>query len=209
MQEIINDIDGNFGKEFLRRYLAGSFGAMSKSETEILIFYLLSSLFENLSNYEISNLLKVNEIKIKNLKLNAYLRYGQNDKKIIKRVLTKICDLLEVNFDETNGEVKIYLEDPVERREFINEVKKLGSYADYSLNSEILKVKINILFELVGNLIGKERFKDVFQRYLKDKKLQDKILSDSFTAWQKIYKFLKENNLTPIEILKQTIDFIR
>ena len=61
IEEIIDKTSENFGKEFLKHYLSASFGEMSKSETEILIFHLLSSDFKGLSNYEISNLLKISE----------------------------------------------------------------------------------------------------------------------------------------------------
>ena len=85
LQRIIDEASENFGKEFLEHYLSGSFGSMSKSETEILIFHLLSKHFEISSNYEISNLLKISETKVKNLTLNAHLRYGQSNKDILKK----------------------------------------------------------------------------------------------------------------------------
>ena len=85
LQRIIDEASENFGKEFLEHYLSGSFGSMSKSETEILIFHLLSKHFEISSNYEISNFLKISETKVKNLTLNAHLRYGRNNKDILKK----------------------------------------------------------------------------------------------------------------------------
>ena len=91
LQNIIDEASENFGKEFLEHYLSGSFGSMSKSETEILIFHLLSKHFENSSNYEISNFLKISETKVKNLTLNAHLRYGQSNKDILKKIMLRIC----------------------------------------------------------------------------------------------------------------------
>ena len=206
LQNIIDEASENFGKEFLEHYLSGSFGSMSKSETEILIFHLLSKHFEISSNYEISNLLKISETKVKNLTLNAHLRYGQSNKDILKKIMLRICDTLDVNFDENIGEIKISVENPVEKRELVNEIKKLGSYADFSFNNEILKIKINFFLKLLNRLVGEDNFKKVFQKYLKEKTIQNDALYSSLTTCQKVMKFLKNNNITPIEILKQIIN---
>ena len=206
LQRTIDEASENFGKEFLEHYLSGSFGSMGKSETEILIFHLLSKHFENSSNYEISNFLKISETKVKNLTLNAHLRYGQSNKDILKKIMLRICDTLDVNFDENIGEIKISVENPVEKRELVNEIKKLGSYADFSFNNEILKIKINFFLKLLNRLVGEDNFKKVFQKYLKEKTIQNDALYSSLTTCQKVMKFLKNNNITPIEILKQIIN---
>jgi hypothetical protein len=206
LQRIIDEASENFGKEFLEHYLSGSFGSMSKSETEILIFHLLSKHFEISSNYEISNFLKISETKVKNLTLNAHLRYGQSNKDILKKIMLRICDTLDVNFDENIGEIKISVENLVEKRELVNEIKKLGSYADFSFNNEILKIKINVFLKLLNRLVGEDNFKKVFQKYLKEKTIQNDALYSSLTTCQKVMKFLKNNNITPIEILKQIIN---
>ncbi|MGF7403550.1 hypothetical protein [Campylobacter concisus] len=206
LQNIINKADQSFSKEFLEHYMSGSFGSMSKSETEILIFHLLSKHFEISSNYEISNFLKISETKVKNLTLNAHLRYGQSNKDILKKIMLRICDTLDVNFDENIGEIKISVENPVEKRELVNEIKKLGSYADFSFNNEILKIKINVFLKLLNRLVGEDNFKKVFQKYLKEKTIQNDALYSSLTTCQKVMKFLKNNNITPIEILKQIIN---
>lgn len=206
LQRIIDEASENFGKEFLEHYLSGSFGSMSKSETEILIFHLLSKHFEISSNYEISNFLKISETKVKNLTLNAHLRYGQSNKDILKKIMLRICDTLDVNFDENIGEIKISVENLVEKRELVNEIKKLGSYADFSFNNEILKIKINVFLKLLNRLVGEDNFKKVFQKYLKEKTIQNDALYSSLTTCQKVMKFLKNNNITPIEILKHIIN---
>ena len=120
--------------------------------------------------------------------------------------MLRICDTLDVNFDENIGEIKISVENPVEKRELVNEIKKLGSYADFSFNNEILKIKINFFLKLLNRLVGEDNFKKVFQKYLKEKTIQNDALYSSLTTCQKVMKFLKNNNITPIEILKQIIN---
>ena len=149
VQDIIDKKRENFSKEFLSHYLYASFGSMSKSEIEILIFHLLSNDFEGLSNYEISNLLKISETKVKSLDMNAHLRYPrQSGDEIVRETLVDIAKKFSVIYNEQNGEVKIHIQNSVQKREMINAINNLGSFADYSLNNEILKIRINILFSL-------------------------------------------------------------
>ena len=196
LQRIIDEASENFGKEFLEHYLSGSFGSMSKSETEILIFHLLSKHFEISSNYEISNFLKISETKVKNLTLNAHLRYPrQSGDEIVRETLVDIAKKFSAIYDEQNGEVKIHIQSSVQKREMINAINKLGSFADYGLNNEILKIRINTLFSLFEKFLDKEKFKDTVQTYLKDKELNEKQFFDALNNYQKLIEIIKKSNI--------------
>jgi len=196
IQEIIDKASVNFGKEFLKHYLSASFGAMSKSETEILIFHLLSSDFKGLSNYEISNLLKISETKVKSLDLNAHLRYPkQNGDEIVRETLINIAKKFSTIYNEQNGEVKIHIQSSVQKREMINAINNLGSFADYGLNNEILKIRINILFSLFEKFLDKEKFKATVQAYLKDKELNEKQFFDALNNYQRLIEIIKKSNI--------------
>ena len=202
LQRIIYEASENFGKEFLEHYLSGSFGSMSKSETEILIFHLLSKHFEISSNYEISNLLKISETKVKNLTLNAHLRYPrQSGDEIVRETLVDIAKKFSAIYDEQNGEVKIHIQSSVQKREMINAINKLGSFADYGLNNEILKIRINTLFSLFEKFLDKEKFKDTVQIYLKDKKLNEKQFFDALNNRQKLIEIIKKFNIKISDII--------
>ena len=202
LQRIIDEASENFGKEFLEHYLSGSFGSMSKSETEILIFHLLSKHFEISSNYEISNLLKISETKVKNLTLNAHLRYPrQSGDEIVRETLVDIAKKFSAIYDEQNGEVKIHIQSSVQKREMINAINKLGSFADYGLNNEILKIRINTLFSLFEKFLDKEKFKDTVQIYLKDKKLNEKQFFDALNNRQKLIEIIKKFNIKISDII--------
>ena len=196
LQRIIDEASENFSKEFLEHYMSGSFGSMSKSETEILIFHLLSKHFEISSNYEISNLLKISETKVKNLTLNAHLRYPrQSGDEIVRETLVDIAKKFSAIYDEQNGEVKIHIQSSVQKREMINAINKLGSFADYGLNNEILKIRINTLFSLFEKFLDKEKFKDTVQTYLKDKELNEKQFFDALNNYQKLIEIIKKSNI--------------
>jgi len=209
LQRIIDEASENFGKEFLEHYLSGSFGSMSKSETEILIFHLLSKHFEISSNYEISNLLKISETKVKNLTLNAHLRYPrQSGDEIVRETLVDIAKKFSAIYDEQNGEVKINIQSSVQKREMINAINKLGSFADYGLNNEILKIRINTLFSLFEKFLDKEKFKDTVQTYLKDKKLNEKQFFDALNNSQRFIEIIKRSNIKISDVINTILNFI-
>ncbi|WP_103595643.1 PTS sugar transporter subunit IIBC [Campylobacter concisus] len=209
LQRIIDEASENFGKEFLEHYLSGSFGSMSKSETEILIFHLLSKHFEISSNYEISNLLKISETKVKNLTLNAHLRYPrQSGDEIVRETLVDIAKKFSAIYDEQNGEVKIHIQSSVQKREIINAINKLGSFADYCLNNEILKIRINTLFSLFEKFLDKEKFKDTVQTYLKDKKLNEKQFFDALNNSQRFIEIIKRSNIKISDVINTILNFI-
>ena len=209
LQRIIDEANENVGKEFLEHYLSGSFGSMSKSETEILIFHLLLKHFENSSNYEISNLLKISETKVKNLTLNAHLRYPrQSGDEIVRETLVDIAKKFSTIYDEQNGEVKIHIQSSVQKREMINAINKLGSFADYGLNNEILKIRINTLFSLFEKFLDKEKFKDTVQTYLKDKKLNEKQFFDALNNSQRFIEMIKRSNIKISDVINTILNFI-
>ena len=209
LQRIIDEASENFGKEFLEHYLSGSFGSMSKSETEILIFHLLSKHFEISSNYEISNLLKISETKVKNLTLNAHLRYPrQSGDEIVRETLVDIAKKFSAIYDEQNGEVKIHIQSSVQKREMVNAINNLGSFADYGLNNEILKIRINTLFSLFEKFLDKEKFKDTVQIYLKDKKLNEKQFFDALNNSQRFIEMIKRSNIKISDVINTILNFI-
>ena len=127
-----------FGKQFTERYLAHGFGSMTKSEIDTLVFHLLSesNKIKNKSNYEISNILKITESKVKSLRLNASLKYKQADHKaVLGDIVFRIIDVMSKP-DFTNGVVTITIENPVEKRELEYAIKKTGRNIEYGINRD-------------------------------------------------------------------------
>ena len=126
----------NFSEEFLTRFLSPGFGTMPKREIEILIFHLLlhkTDAFTGLSNYDVSNELKISESKVKSFKIEASLKYQQ---KVHQDALMEIARLF-FEYNKTKpalegDNVVFALEDPVLKREFEHAVKGLGYYLDHS-----------------------------------------------------------------------------
>ncbi|MBT5912608.1 MAG: hypothetical protein HOH59_07370 [Rhodospirillaceae bacterium] len=198
MVTLTEDQKTSFGLEFVTKYLAGGFGAMTKSEMDILIYHLISESedLKNKSNYEIANKLLIPESKVKSLQLNAALKYKQaNHKAVLANIVSRIT--AEMNKPEfESGIVTITIENPVEQRELEHALKSEGRNIEYGLNKELFKIKPIALFELVAsNFENREaEFKAIVQAEIKDKKKQKAILNNALTFPQKLKKVGEEIN---------------
>ncbi|WP_181001198.1 hypothetical protein [Campylobacter concisus] len=90
----------------------------------------------------------------------------------------------------------------------INAINKLGSFADYGLNNEILKIRINTLFSLFEKFLDKEKFKDTVQIYLKDKKLNEKQFFDALNNSQRFIEMIKRSDIKISDVINTILNFI-
>ena len=125
-----------FGEKFLERFLAHGFGAMTKTEIDILVYHLLSesSEIKNQSNYHVANKLQIPEAKVKTMRLNAALKYKPaNHKAVLANIVTRVTDeMAKPEFE--SGKVTITIENPVEQRELEHAIKSAGRNIEYGLN---------------------------------------------------------------------------
>jgi hypothetical protein len=192
----------DFAKNFLDKYLSLGFGVLSKKETESLIFSTLekSSYFKNKDNYELSNELKITESKLKNLRLDAAMRFSTPNHKanlgnIVQRLIDKDA-IISLN----DKKMELLLENPVEKREFEYAVKKAGCSIDYARNREIVIVSPVVLLNIIisNAEFGEDHFKQLVKDYIKDTNEQDEILQDSRSMFDKISSFGKK--IQPIAV---------
>ncbi|MFN3881515.1 MAG: hypothetical protein ACK4L8_08825 [Nitrincola lacisaponensis] len=185
-----------FLDEFLPKYLASGFGSMPKSEIDLLIFHLLThtSEYRGKTNYELAGLLKVPESRIKTLRLNSALKYKDiNSKAILSEVVLRFTKSEQFAvFD--SGKVELSLEDPIEKRELENFLKVHGYHAEYTLNSEVLKISPIRLFELIIENIdnANDEFNRIVQAHLEEAHNVSELMDDTLTLKQKFRKLRGE-----------------
>jgi hypothetical protein len=185
-----------FGQEFVTKYLAGGFGAMTKTEMDVLIYHLISDSedIKNKSNYEVANKLLIPESKVKSLRLNAALKYKQaNHKAVLANIVSRITDeMAKPEFE--SGIVTITIENPVEQRELEHALKTEGRNIEYGLNKELFKIKPIALFELVAsNFENREaEFTTIIQAQILDQEKQAAIINNALTFRQKLNKVGEE-----------------
>jgi len=196
MVELTEIQEQNFGRVFVEKYLSNGFGAMTKSEMDILVFHLISESIDlrNKSNYHVANKLKITESKVKSLRLNAALKYNQaNHKSVLANIVTRITEVM-AKPDFESGLVSITIENPVEQRELEHAVKSVGRNIEYGLNRELLKISPIALFELVvSNLENPEQeFTTIIQAQIQDQEKQASIINNTLTFRQKLNKLGEE-----------------
>jgi hypothetical protein len=157
--DITNIINSNdekmnfFIASFLKIYLQNGFGRMSKTELDILIFHLLSATsLSSYSNYELSRILKVSETKVKSLKYEASLRYGNNDDDSLKREFRSIID--KNNFKVIGDKIVICIEDKLLRNYIDYSLKSIGLFSDSSFNRELMTIHSDMFLDLLKSLYG-------------------------------------------------------
>lgn len=181
-----------FAAEFLPKYLANGFGSMPKSEIDLLAFHLLcqTAEYRGKSNYELAALLKVPEARVKALRLNSALKYKDiNSKAILGQVVIRFTQSEQfAAFDD--GKLELSLEDPLEKREIENFLKVRGYHAEYSLNTEVLKISPLRLFELIIENVEQpvEEFNRIVQTHLEEAQNVGEIIADALSLKQKFRK---------------------
>ncbi len=185
-----------FTDDFIELYLSMGFGSLPKREIDLWVFNKLikSSDYKDKTNYELAGLFQVPETKIKSLRLYSALKYEViNSHAILSRVIIRLIESDQYT-ELTEGKIEVSLEDPIEKRELENYLKKHGHHAEYSLNSEVLKIKPIRLFELIMEHVdsGEEVFAQIIQDNIEDSSISSRVLDGTETLKQKFNKLRKE-----------------
>src|SRR5690606_31107848 len=83
-----------FADEFLRHWLAGGFGSMTKRETELLVVHLLRQRgeYRGLSAYELAVRLRIPERPIRTLRLESALKYEDiSSRAVLGRIVQRLA----------------------------------------------------------------------------------------------------------------------
>jgi len=164
----------------LDKYIDLGFGSQPKSELDLLVFHHInkSNEFKKLSNYDLATKLKIPEGQVKRLKLSSALRYDTiNSKAILGEIVFRTVEG-DQTLDIRGGKIEIALENPLEKRELENYLKENGHSAEYTLNSEILKIEPIRLLELMVENIerAQQEFASVLTQALEDQALSEQII---------------------------------
>ena len=180
----------------LDKYLSLGFGSQTKSELDLLVFHYIneSNEYKKLSNYELASKLKIPESSVKRLKLSSALRYKDiNSKAILGEIVLRATNG-DQPLDVRSGKIDVSLENPLEKRELENYLKIGGHSAEYTLNSEVLRIEpIRLLELMVDNIERAEtEFATVVTNALEDQELSSRIVGQDDNAKRQL-KRAREN----------------
>ena len=194
--KLTNDQKKFFAEKFLERYLDNGFGSMSKRDVDVLIFHLISYSedIRGMSNYHVGNVLRISETRVKSLKMEASLKYAQpNHKDVIASIIQALIEEMKKP-EFQDGYIEIGLEDPVQKRELEEAIKRIGHHVEYGINREILKIKPLGLLEIIMDNVedGEKEFKNLIKDHVADEKKQKRILDSGLTFRQKLNRLGNE-----------------
>jgi len=184
-------------QEVFAHFFDKGFGSITKVETDIFLYYLIDKYQKssnlNLSNFEWSSFLKISERKLKNLQLETGIRYSSDEDNDEFNSWIRLLEFITegtLEF-ETKDKVILTVENPYLLRFIQHKLKKLKlPTADYSFNSEKIKLKTSSLEKLLaagaaetyigeGKSIAEEKLKHAkWTNYKKDslKTIQDMLV---------------------------------
>jgi hypothetical protein len=196
-----------FCDEFLNLYLAMGIGSLPKREIDLFVFHFLTNTsgYRGKSNYELAKAFRVPEARIKSLRLNSALRHEQiNARAVLSRLVERLIHS-EQYVNLTEGKIELSIEDPIEKIELQNFLKRRGHFAEYTLNSEVLRIHPIRLLELIMEHVegANEEFGKIIRAHIDDLAVSDRILADAPTLRQKLDKLSAE--LLTVETLKSLI----
>lgn len=119
-----------------------NFGRLSKSDFDILMFdiFISSDKGKKMRDYEVSSALGISETKVRNLRVNAYLMYGEKN----INWEDKFFDTVKhAQYDKDNHRIVMSIYDPNTRRYVEDLIEQAGLYSEYQLNNRLLLMRVD------------------------------------------------------------------
>ena len=141
-------------------YLKKGFGSMTKNDFEVAIFneILNENAYSNYSDFDFSRELRIPETKVKRLRYESGLRYGKPNYRL------KFWEIiLKIKLSENTEIVQMLIPDK-SVREYVNDLmRKNNIITDGGFNSDILKISLNDLCELIDNMYTEDEKKQLLE----------------------------------------------
>lgn len=173
----------DFEKVFLENYLKFGLGSMTKSEIDALVMYLLdvyglngSGPLAKLSNQAVSELLKTPVSKVKKLRYDAALKFGERVEDQAKGRL--LAALSKASLEPDGEKICLIIEDTLAKNWLQGQLKQHQHIFDHSFNTEIVKVSSAGLFQVLETIFDKgeiEKFKKGYKNAKNKKKAEDRV----------------------------------
>jgi len=158
-----------FFDTFFEIWGGNGFGTLSKKEIDLLIFSLMEKTLGKLGSssiYEWAKILKLTTTKIKNLKLESYLKYysmlykeediSETIKKFFSRTELVHFDISAENQGLNGGQVRILIENPVILFEFDRIFKVHNVIYDIDRKGEVVSMSVKDFLMLINAVTGDE-----------------------------------------------------
>lgn len=159
--------EDNAMKKIIESYLERGFGSMNKNDFEVYIFSWLiqkHSDYKNASDNEISRKLKIPESKIKRLRYEAELRYGNNDTDVLWQKLRNYLSIVNYRKEEDNV-LRFSISDKQVRLFLKDQLQAGNRFCDSYFSENIVVISVDDLLYLLDNgVVSKEEKAKIIQQ---------------------------------------------
>ena len=152
--------------DFLNYYLQRGFGSMTKKDVELWVFYQLLAQ-EDKSDYEFSRELKITETRVKNLRYEAQLVYGENDDKKLEEQLKQLFTKAKCRDGAIEGKIILSISNKMLRQYLADILEKDNRIYDSSFNSAIVSLSASDYFWVLQELFLDKKQKEEIIKFAK------------------------------------------
>lgn len=157
-----------FADRFLSEFLSRGFGGLTKRDTELLVFHLISELAEldAKTNHELSLWLRVSPRKIANYRFDRRLRFNQLTESQVKSIFLDGLKKSAIKINNTSKWILLSIEDSYVRESIKAKLKELNHFSDSSFNTEIISLDTDAFSDLLSEIykdlkIDKKQFREL------------------------------------------------
>lgn len=163
-----------FAARFIKGYLSPAFGALSKTEVDLLVLDALASakaLEVEGPIYDLARTFNVTPARARTLVMNWQLR-NSGDANVMREKL--IAALAKTRFGKDGTYLAFGVESPLVREEIIARLKRDGVFADASFSRELVRLPVDAFVEFLDGLLDAQTKQQVRARLVADKQLPDR-----------------------------------
>lgn len=143
--------------EIARRFYAGNFGQMTKTDFETLMFRLYlnrqlamdGNATSTYSDFKLSKELGITQAKVRSLRMQKELRYPGEG---LEWKTVFVNRVQYARYDEVKHLVKVSIPDIIVLTELRNFVEENGWYDEYQLNPKLFQCRLDIFVEICNHL---------------------------------------------------------
>ena len=168
----------HFKNEFLENYLKFGLGSMPKTDIDALVMHLLdlygvdgSGPLAIYSNQTVSERLKTSVSKVKKMRYDAALKFGGEIQAQAKGRLLAV--LSKASLEPDGEKVLLIIEDSLAKNWLQGRLKIHQHIFDYSFNTEIVKVSVMGLFQVLDSVFDAKETDKFRKGYYAAKKKKD------------------------------------
>lgn len=188
MDELSKISNNSSISEVINTYIKRGFGSMTKNDFEVWIFHWLitnDSMYKGKSDFAISQYLKNPESKVKRLRYEAGLKYGNKTTEDYKAELKVAFKKTKCQGSEMEGKVAMSIPDKLLRQYLSDMLIEDGRFMDGSFNSNVVTMSAgNFVFVLEKLFLDDTERNDVIseaKKHIKEDKEMPKTISESLS----------------------------